>query len=474
MSRIASPFTTGDIDAMQPRLWSTSTLLTSLALTVFTAGCEGQAQSNVRGGLEQLTEGGAALKTNITPSQVQSALMTQCDNVSMQVADATGKVLRRPDVRVEAQLFVRAKRLAITSAVLTIGSETNPLVGFIDLYALVVLQGQSFDGPAARDALDDTDRETMKASLAIARSELLTALRTTMSDEQIRSIDEMIEAWRVRHPEHDAVAYVRLTEFAVERQINPSAARQGELPKNLYGLLLLDPLAGLDPTVREIERARLAAERNLYWIKRLPAVLSWQVELTSSRILNEPQVTRVLESAETVAEQSKEFAGIGKSFAQSGEVASRAIASATSDLGVEGKRLLEQTDNILDARLAALNDRLFDRLASERSAALEQANELVEQRVNELTSEFFRDIETERSNAIRQATESIATERDAALQQAATLVAREREATLKGLSDVQQGMQGLIDRAAMLAVLVVIIAALAALAVGWRLGRRRT
>jgi hypothetical protein len=452
-----------------------------IALLLAQTGCNNPPlREPVRGGLDKLTDGGKEVRVNISPSQAQSALVTQCDNVWMHVADATGKVLRRPESKTDAKLYVMAKRLAITSAILTIGSDPNPLVGYIDLYTLVVLQGRAFDGQASREVLDDVDRQTMVESLGKARDELRRSLLTTLTEPQLASVDEMIDAWIERHPDQEAVSYVRLTEFSVERQINPESARRGELPRNLYGLLLLDPLSGLDPTVREIEQTRLTAERNLYWVKRLPTVLSWQVELTSVRLLNDPQLDRALKSAEQVSgsveralDSTGQLVNVAQRVARSAESVAGTANNAIGDAGEQGRKLLEQVDRIVDARLAELLDRLFQLIARERRDAQKDVNQLVAHRTEELMRSLTRDLSVERQRAIEQATASIAEQREAALNQVAELVAKERESTLRDVESVQQDLRGLLDRAAALAVAVIAFAAIATTATVWAVRRAR-
>ena len=51
-----------------------------------------------------------------------------------------------------------------------------------------------------------------------------------------------------------------------------------------------DPLAGLDPAVRELTQTRLFAERALYVAQKMPLLLRWQTELLTINTLNQPAV----------------------------------------------------------------------------------------------------------------------------------------------------------------------------------------
>jgi len=57
----------------------------------------------------------------------------------------------------------------------------------------------------------------------------------------------------------------------------------------------VDPLAGLDPAVRELTQTRLFADRALYVVQRMPRLLRWQTELLGLNTAQIPAVRQLTE-----------------------------------------------------------------------------------------------------------------------------------------------------------------------------------
>jgi hypothetical protein len=122
-------------------------------------------------------------------------------------------------------------------------------------------------------------------------------------------------------------------------------------PGSIFGLVGLDPTAGLDPAVREITRSRLFAERAMFVIQRLPFLVRWQAELMTDQFLNQQPVAEALTSADR--------------FSRAAEAASQTAAQ------------------------------LPDRITAEREAIL-LALEAQESRLRELATEIGRTLEAGR------------------------------------------------------------------------------
>jgi hypothetical protein len=78
--------------------------------------------------------------------------------------------------------------------------------------------------------------------------------------------------------------------------------------KALFDLVTLDPLAGLEPAVAEVQQSRRLAERALYFLQHLPALLSAQVELTGMRSANSPAVQGALSDWSRFSAATESFA----------------------------------------------------------------------------------------------------------------------------------------------------------------------
>ncbi len=80
----------------------------------------------------------------------------------------------------------------------------------------------------------------------------------------------------------------------------PSAGGQHRktlMPSSLMAVVGLDPMAGLDPAVRQVEQARLLAERAIYYAQRMPILIDLQLDRSLNRLAAGPE-SRKLHAAD--------------------------------------------------------------------------------------------------------------------------------------------------------------------------------
>jgi hypothetical protein len=131
-----------------------------------------------------------------------------------------------------------------------------------------------------------------------------------MTAAQRRQLRELIAAWRAENPDTNYVANVRLEDFAKARQ--QTFVDNGRSGDSLLALVALDPLAGLDPAQREVQKSRMLGERVFFYGSRMPQVLKWQVESLSQDLLRAPEIERVSDSMETVTESVERFTAVAE------------------------------------------------------------------------------------------------------------------------------------------------------------------
>ena len=79
-------------------------------------------------------------------------------------------------------------------------------------------------------------------------------------------------------------------------------------PSSVFSLLNVDPLAGMDPAVREIAQTRLLAERALFLTQKMPQLLRWQTELLSINAVEMPAVQQLVSNSTQIAASVERFA----------------------------------------------------------------------------------------------------------------------------------------------------------------------
>jgi len=159
---------------------------------------------------------------------------------------------------------------------------------------------------AAGDNLLETHRRLEANAWDIGRQ-----LMTPNHQQQLR---DMIDEWRRRNPNQRYVATTRFRElaFAVGKSQQPAISS----PTSIFSLLFLDPLAGLDPTAIAIEQTREMAERAMFYTQRMPILLSWQIQLMSLQLAEQPEIRQILSDADSFSRSSAEFAKVADQLPQ--------------------------------------------------------------------------------------------------------------------------------------------------------------
>jgi hypothetical protein len=129
-----------------------------------------------------------------------------------------------------------------------------------------------------------------------------------LTPEQLTELRDLIARWRARNPKVVLVGFVHFAEFAESAGVSPEARRKSG---SLFGLIGLDPLAELDPAVRQIEQSRLLAERAIFYMQRIPYLMDLQTERMVMQATLAPQVERANSSLERASLAMAEYARIG-------------------------------------------------------------------------------------------------------------------------------------------------------------------
>ena len=115
-----------------------------------------------------------------------------------------------------------------------------------------------------------------------------------------------IAAWHSRNPLPESLVAARALGFA--SQIAEAGKDEKTKPGSVFSLLGVDPLAGMDPAVREIAQTRLFAERALFVTQKMPMLLRWQTELLSVNAVEMPAVQQLVSNSTQIAASVERFA----------------------------------------------------------------------------------------------------------------------------------------------------------------------
>jgi hypothetical protein len=231
-----------------------------------------------------------------------------------------------------------------TSAV-AIASGPNPAANLLDFMALTTV---------TRTALEEARAEVPNgaafAGWLVTSRELETRTWTLaeqiLTPEQRQEMHDAIGKWWNANPSVHRDLFVRPEEVgSFLRTSDDKSSRPG----SVFGLLGLDPTAGLDPAVREVTRSRLFAERAMFVAMHTPALLRLQVDLVSDRLLREQQVTQALGSADRLS--------------RAAESASHTAAELPDRITAERKAILADLDT-QEGKLRALSAEVTNTLSA--------------------------------------------------------------------------------------------------------------
>jgi hypothetical protein len=146
------------------------------------------------------------------------------------------------------------------------------------------------------------------------------------------------------------------------------------LATGVFGLVRVNPFAGLDPAVQQFKETRILAERAFFYSQHLPMLASWQVDLLYSQMLDEPQVKQLFADTTTVAGSTTRVSDAAGQFAEAGTHLSQTVEKFRQELPRQQSDLVNQVHQLVaDERQAALRQ-ATTQVADLRTTTIEQLN----------------------------------------------------------------------------------------------------
>ncbi len=236
------------------------------------------------------------------PVEVQNMLMRFADEFSARMAFGIDK-LRRGTNALDRAEGLRWK-LAFGSSTCSIASGPNAIANLLDMTVFVIEARMSLEEYWQPKFFGDSARDVLESCRA-AEAEVWQYVGKVLTPDQQTAFREAIREWHSKNAQPEDLLVVRTVGLALQAvQVNRADSAKRA---NLFGLLMLDPLAGLDPARREIASTRLFAERALFVAQRMPTLLRWQAELLSAEALGQPAVERMTAAAAQIASSADRF-----------------------------------------------------------------------------------------------------------------------------------------------------------------------
>jgi hypothetical protein len=249
--------------------------------------------------------------------------------------------------------WAMSQKVATATASYTNATQENPFVGGIDLVILITLKRMALEEYWVPNLLKDEGTKALAAAKK-AEEEAWTMAAKVLSKRQVDDLHEIIDQWIADHPGQYYVGWVRLTDIAADRAINPQSP-QVKVPGNIFGLLYLDPLAGLDPVTQEIRNYRALTERLTYLFMRMPIVYSWQAQMTFDAMTDTGSTREFVSATSRFADATSRFADAAKGYPDAiDKTMDKSIQNVSGMLTRERTAAIEQADKSVTSQREAL------------------------------------------------------------------------------------------------------------------------
>lgn len=298
------------------------------------------------------------------PDQVLKDLLHYADQITLRSNVALREFEQRagtPEAATQAaQWQLEILRLSTQHA-----ASPNSFSSLLDLSLLVTLAGWLQEDVWAGQWGEAV--QPVQRALADLRDEGWRLLKRNCDPKHLEEMNELLRKWREEHPKLTRASILELPSFTSLLEQSPAAASGSS---SLLGIVGLDPLAGLEPTAREIERSRELAERLLFFVERAPRLVSLEIEVRVLHARESAEVRQVLADLGRVTTSLESFANTAAGLPAAISVEREAALKQLNDTVTQQRTGLMRDLDTAQAPLGSVLEKTQEALAAgERMSA---------------------------------------------------------------------------------------------------------
>lgn len=283
-------------------------ILLGLGLVGLTAGCRAvQTAANIPGQAVRAVSPGKTTHPPIDPVEVQQKLLRFSDEFTTRMVLGIERLRRGTNAADPAEIL--RWKIAIATETCSIASAPNALANLLDMTVFVTVTRMALE-EHWQPRMFGESAQPMLESAKSAELEIWQFVETVLTPEQRKELRSAIQEWNRQNPQPESVLAARALGFA--SRVGEATRANAAKPDSVFSMLGLDPLAAMDPAVREIAQSRLFAERALYVTQKMPMLLRWQTELLSLNATDTPAIRQMISNATQIAISVERFANIGE------------------------------------------------------------------------------------------------------------------------------------------------------------------
>jgi len=239
--------------------------------------------------------------------EVQDSLLRFADEYSMRMVGGVDNLRRGPDALSPAEVL--QVKIAIASETWSIASGPNAVADLIDMTVFVTVMRMTLEDYWQPKVFGKSALPMLAYSQS-AEADIWKVAGKVLKPEQQTDLRQSIAAWHHQNPLRESLVASRSLDFA--SRVEALGQNEVKKPGNVFSLLNVDPLAGMEPAVREVAQTRMFAERALFVAQKMPTLLRWQTELLSVNAVEMPAVQQLISNSTQLSVSVERFSYVAE------------------------------------------------------------------------------------------------------------------------------------------------------------------
>lgn len=239
--------------------------------------------------------------------EVQESLLSFADEYSMRMVGCVDNLRHDTDALSPAEVL--QLKIAIGSETWSIASGPNAVADLLDMTVFVTTMRMTLED-YWQPKLFGKSALPMLAYSRSAEADIWKLAGKVLKPEQQTDLRQSIAAWHHQNSLRESLVVLRSLDFA--SRVAALGQDKVSKPGSVFGLRNVDPLAGLEPAVREVAQTRMFGERALFVTQKMPTLLRWQTELLSVNAVEMPAVQQLISNSTQLSGSVERFACVAE------------------------------------------------------------------------------------------------------------------------------------------------------------------
>ena len=239
--------------------------------------------------------------------EVQESLLRFADEYSMRMVGGVDSLRRGTGALSPAEVL--QLKIAIGSETWSIASGPNAVANLIDMTVFVTVMRMTLEDYSQPKVFGKSALPMLAYSRS-AEADIWKLAGKVLKPEQQTDLRQSIAAWHHQNPLRKSLVALRSLDFA--SRVEALGQNEVRKPGSVFSLLNVDPLAGMEPAVREVAQTRMFGERVLFVTQKMPTLLRWQTELLSVNAVEMPAVQQLISNSTQLSVSVERFAYVAE------------------------------------------------------------------------------------------------------------------------------------------------------------------